>query len=286
MRNTKTFTADENRKIAALIQSLLAETAQDPLDVPTKKTPFIERAKALGFGHRQGIAIANKAIAQFARRAQRMQAKLDRLVEKKRKYEALLGATLREIVAGQRQLVQPVPRDELKAVLAKAGLRTSPQELRRAAEGLLRLQVRAAYMARHRTCVNGAVRVVLDAAAPAGVAQREVTDWDLYRGCFKGWAADITHTWLTVHPDYWKRVSARGLVTVDGKLVLDAVPVRRRAADGVSLFAVSWVDQPRRNANFAQTAMGYVAVKGDVTALGTTAQEAVSKVRAGLAKAA
>lgn len=54
----------------------------------------------------------------------------------------------------------------------------------------------------YRTCINGTDSCKIGKVV--GIAQTSVTDWNLYRGQFKGWAATITNNYLTVREDYYK----------------------------------------------------------------------------------
>lgn len=275
------FTAAQKSQIAVLIKTLLAETAATPLEVPARKTPLIERAKLLGFSHSQGLVIANQALAQFERRAERAQAKLDRAAAATRKYNSDFRSAIADLAATQPKLMQATSRAELKTVLASAGLRTSAAEITRAASMLLRAQVQRAYTRKYRTCVNGTVSV--SCGSIAAFNQTEYLEWNLYRGQRR--PAKIVNTVIFIRPDYWDRVSRNGIAVICDNLVLDATPVRR-AKEGIRVYAATWIEQPRANSNAAHAVRGYLASNGTLRACGTTREEAVAIIIAATAKAA
>jgi hypothetical protein len=117
--------------------------------------------------------------------------------------------------------------------------------------------VRQAFFSTLRSGVNDELNVKLT-DLPSEVGLREViaTDWDMYRGKFKGWACQRRFLTLTV-PTLWRqRVERRNLANVGGLLTLDASPMDG-APTGVELFAASWLRQGRGNA--VHLDRGYIA---------------------------
>lgn len=277
---TTQLTTEQKSQVAALLAALLAESAAAPLVVPAKKTPFIERAKALGITLRQAQAVANKAMAQFARRAERAQAKLDRAAAAKRKYHQDFRAAVSKLAGSQQLLMQAASRAEIKAALKAAGLHPTAAEVTRAGQMLLQMQVKTAYEQRYRTCVNGTVSASI--AGQAGVTQAKYLDWNLYKGAVRR-PARIVDTQLVLRADYWDRVSKTGLARLAYILVLDAEPARRRAADGIRVFSATWIEQPLASSNAVRSAQGYIATCGTRHASGPTADDAVSSLRFTLA---
>jgi hypothetical protein len=108
-----------------------------------------------------------------------------------------------------------------------------------------------------RSGVNDELEVKLT-DIPSEIGLREVitTDWDTYRGRFKGWACQRRTLTLTA-PTLWRqRVASRNLANVGGMLTLDASPMDG-APTGVELFAASWLRQGRGNA--VHLDRGYIA---------------------------
>lgn len=283
---TTALTAEQKSQVSALLTTMLAESAAAPLVVPTKKTPIIERAKALGLSLRQAQAVATKAIAQFERRALRAQAKIDRTANEKRMYNARFREFATDLASAQKYWMEDTSAADIKVALATAKLRTHPAEVRRARAALLCAQARRAYRYLYRTCVNGTVAVRLSATEAAGVGQCTTVDRNLYRGQFKAWAANIVSTTVAIHPDYWSRVSARMPAVTGGHLILDATPVRRAAKDGIDAFAATWVVQPRANSNAVETATGFIAICGALRAYGPNLDAAIASVARRLPAAA
>lgn len=126
--------------------------------------------------------------------------------------------------------------------------------------------------------------VVILTADPAqvGVVQNKSTNWDLYRGKYKGWAADVTDTIITVPAEWRVRVQRQGLARVDGMMTLDASRLDG-APEGVELFAATWAEQGRGYA--VTVARGYVARQGETTYHGDSPEKALSGLRRKLAGA-
>lgn len=275
------FSPQQKATITAFVKAHLAETANQPLAVPQKETPLIEKAKALGFRHAEALAITNQVIARMQKRADNEQARLDKAEKARVAYSNKLGAALKAMNESQPDYMQATPDTELVAYLVANGLKTTRSEVKRARRWLLRKQLATAFAQLYRRCVNGSVSLVLGKAA--GVTQSGYTDWDLYRGAYKGWAAQIVDTTLTIRPDYWQRVTQQGITVVDGMLVLDAVPARIKNAS-CQVFRASWVKQGRGNA--VDAVRGYVAKAGEETATGDTPEEAIARVTRRVKKAA
>lgn len=279
------FTATQRTAIAAFIRDQLTSSQSTPLAVPTLKTPLIDQAKALGFSHREGQAIADLTIAKFQARADRITAAVRAAAEAKAAQEALLRKTISSAVTAQPDFMQAMSDMELKALVKSAGLRGTKTEVARALRLTLAYQARDAYTALYRVCCNGSVHAVArttkrSAPVTPGVAQTTSTDWNLYRGAFKGWAADVLDTNLTLRADYWQQVEKTTGGVVEDCLVLDARLVR-----GVeNLFHATWIQQGRGNQ--VSLVAGFVATGTAGAALGATAEQAMAKYAKQLKKAA
>ena len=110
--------------------------------------------------------------------------------------------------------------------------------------------------------------------AEVGLHQAPITDWNKYKGKFKGWACHYLEHTITVPTDWRVRVQRRGLAKVDGMMTLDAAPMA--APVGVELFAAVWVVQGR--GNNAEHVRGYIARRDGQTYHASTAADAIAGV--------
>jgi len=116
-----------------------------------------------------------------------------------------------------------------------------------------------------------------------GVRQEQYTDRNLYRGKYRGWAATVTDTTITVPVDWRVRVQRAGLATVDGLMSLDAARIEG-APEGVELYAATWLVQGRGYSVTAER--GYIARQGDTAYHGATPEKALAGLRRKIAGAA
>lgn len=98
------------------------------------------------------------------------------------------------------------------------------------------------------------------------------TDWNVYRGSFKGWAANIDCHKICVPADWRTRVECKGLADLGGMMTLDALPMD--APDGIALYAAVWASQGRGYS--VKTERGFIAVGGDESFHAETAEKAVA----------
>lgn len=80
-------------------------------------------------------------------------------------------------------------------------------------------------------------------------------NWDVYKGSFKGWAANVDIHRIRVPADWRLRVQRKGLANLGGLMTLDAHPLMTEG--GIELYAATWVEQERGYA--VTVARGYIA---------------------------
>lgn len=202
------FTATQRIAVQAFIRAQLAATQANP----KLKAPIIAQAKALGFSEREGQVIAARTIKKFRARAYRKAAAADAAAELKAAKATRLYQTLSGAVAAQAFCMQPMSDREITALVQAGGLRGTKSEVAAARLRLIAMQAVATYKIFYRTCKHGTVTALARAnkrSAPVtpGVGQTTSTDWNLYRGVFKGWAATVLDTDLTLRADYPKNGS-------------------------------------------------------------------------------
>jgi hypothetical protein len=150
-----------------------------------------------------------------------------------------------------------VPAERLRALRVKTVARVVREHLRLGANGELTVRL-------------------TDDPRQVGWAQVELTDRNVYRGSFKGWACNYRHSTVTV-PALWRtRVERRGLAVVDGLVTVDAAPLDG-APDGIDLYAASWLQQSRGTA--VDLVRGYIARTGRISYHGATAERALAGLR-------
>ncbi|CUI04529.1 hypothetical protein BN2497_3835 [Janthinobacterium sp. CG23_2] len=98
------------------------------------------------------------------------------------------------------------------------------------------------------------------------------TDWTVYRGSFKGWAANVDCHKICVPADWRTRVERVGLADLGGMMTLDALPMD--APDSIALYAAVWACQGRGYS--IKTERGFIAVGGDESFHAETAEKAVA----------
>jgi hypothetical protein len=109
------------------------------------------------------------------------------------------------------------------------------------------------------------------------VAYATVLDrnFDVYRGAYKGWGANIDLHQIRVPADWRIRVARKGLALLGGLMTLDALPME--APDGIELYAAVWASQARGYA--VKTDRGFIAVAGGDSFHSDTADGAISGLR-------
>lgn len=100
------------------------------------------------------------------------------------------------------------------------------------------------------------------------------TTRDVYRGSFKGWAANVDCHKICVPADWRHRIEYKGLADLDGMMTLDALPMD--ATDGIELYAAVWASQGRGYS--VKTERGFIAVggNGDESFHAETSDEAIA----------
>lgn len=283
MRNTNISPTAEQRAILAdLTRAMLAEQT-NPEYVPDRKMPLIERAKAAGLPHAAALHAANKLIAAFTARGQKHRQKLakaaDAAAMRKQRYAETVQA-----LAAAANLHFAIDRAAVRAALVAAQAPATAADVKLACEQILAKRIAATFKREFRYCINGKLEVKF--GSTAGVAQDAYRLSNFYRGSFAGWGAHIVDTTITVRPDYFQRVVAKGVVWAGEYLeylVLDAVPVRRENLPA-PVFKVTVLRQGR--GNNVSTMTGYAAVGADDTSFGKTVEEALGKLQIAEAKAA
>lgn len=97
-------------------------------------------------------------------------------------------------------------------------------------------------------------------------------NYDVYRGPYKGWAANVDCHRICVPIDWRHRVERRALALLGGMLTLDAIPLE--APSGVKLYAAVWASQGRGYE--VRTERGYIAVGANEHFHGATLDAALA----------
>jgi len=102
----------------------------------------------------------------------------------------------------------------------------------------------------------------------------ESTDWNLYRGSFKGWAADVYDISVRVQRNWKKLVYDRGLATAGGMLTLAARKVSE--SGGITIYKATWSRQSRGYSTHIDH--GYIATDGIVHYHASTKAKALAGI--------
>jgi hypothetical protein len=100
-------------------------------------------------------------------------------------------------------------------------------------------------------------------------------NFDVYRGAYKGWGANLDIHQIRVPADWRIRVERKGLALLGGLMTLDALPMEAPA--GIELYAAVWASQARGYA--VKTDRGFIAVAGGDSFHSDTADGAISGLR-------
>jgi hypothetical protein len=100
-------------------------------------------------------------------------------------------------------------------------------------------------------------------------------NFDVYRGAYKGWGANVDMHQIRVPADWRIRVERKGLALLGGLMTLDALPMEAPA--GIELYAAVWASQGRGYA--VKTDRGFIAVAGGDSFHSDTADGAISGLR-------
>lgn len=100
-------------------------------------------------------------------------------------------------------------------------------------------------------------------------------NYDVYRGAYKGWGANVDLHKIRVPADWRIRVERKGLAVLGGLMTLDALPMEAPA--GIELYAAAWARQGRGYA--VKTDRGFIAVAGGDSFHSDTAEGAISGLR-------
>ena len=97
-------------------------------------------------------------------------------------------------------------------------------------------------------------------------------NYDVYRGAYKGWGANVDLHQIRVPADWRMRVERKGLALLGGLMTLDALPMEAPA--GIELYAAVWASQGRGYA--VNTDRGFIAIAGSDSFHCDTADGAIS----------
>ncbi len=97
-------------------------------------------------------------------------------------------------------------------------------------------------------------------------------NYDVYRGAYKGWGANVDLHRIRVPIDWRIRVERKGLALLGGLLTLDALPMEAPA--GIELYAAVWASQGR--GYDVKTDRGFIAVAGTESFHGDSAEKAIA----------
>jgi hypothetical protein len=100
-------------------------------------------------------------------------------------------------------------------------------------------------------------------------------NYDVYRGAYKGWGANVDLHRIRVPADWRVRVERKGLAMLGGLMTLDALPLEAPA--GIVLYAAVWARQGR--GYDVRTDRGFIAVTGGDSFHSDTADGAISGLR-------
>ena len=100
-------------------------------------------------------------------------------------------------------------------------------------------------------------------------------NYDVYRGAYKGWGANVDLHRIRVPADWRVRVERKGLAMLGGLMTLDALPLEAPA--GIELYAAVWARQGR--GYDVITDRGFIAVAGSDSFHSDTAEGAISGLR-------
>jgi hypothetical protein len=100
-------------------------------------------------------------------------------------------------------------------------------------------------------------------------------NYDVYRGAYKGWGANVDLHKIRVPADWRVRVERKGLAMLGGLMTFDALPLEAPA--GIALYAAVWASQGRGYA--VKTDRGFIAVAAGDSFHSDTADGAISCLR-------
>lgn len=125
---------------------------------------------------------------------------------------------------------------------------------------------------------SGGTTFIVEFAAQTSDVNYSVSlgrNYDLYRGAYKGWGANIDIHRIRVPADWRIRVGRKGLALLGGLMTLDALPMEAPA--GIELYAAVWASQARGYA--VKTDRGFIAVAGGDSFHSDSADGAISGLR-------
>lgn len=223
-----------------------------------------------------GIKNRGKTVADVATKELK-QAQLDIRNERetqRKVHRARILSAMQRLVDQEIQLSAATDEDIRSALDAEGIMQRDVKTLAIARRDVLNCQLLSALWTNYRTCVNGTDNVIF--GSKPQVHQMRRTSWDLYRGSFKGWAADIDDTTLIVRKDYRKRVTNM----VRGKyVILDQQSVKWREAFGSSrVCRIVYIKQERGNS--LKAVAGYLVENEDESSwvIAESLDEAFAKV--------
>lgn len=100
-------------------------------------------------------------------------------------------------------------------------------------------------------------------------------NYDVYRGAYKGWGANVDLHQICVPADWRLRVERKGLALLSGLMTLDVLQIEAPA--GIELYAAVWASQGR--GYVVRTERGFIAVAGSDSFHSDTAEGAISGFR-------
>ncbi len=245
-----TLNAAEITIFRALTVAVLSETAATLTVIPPLKTPFFDRAKALGAGHQAALIIASRIIARMEQRQVGIEAAATAKRKAARYQEYLFDNVVSKIYNAQPSRFVLVPDSTIYSGLETTGIRATKKVIAQVRAAVLHREIETYVRRFYRTCCNGTETVSF---GPAGVSQNEYDDWNLYRGRFKGWVAKIKDTQIQVSPDF-ARMPRRVL---QGTLILGTAKLHKAEKKGLperwDAHRVTYLAQGRGNELFAAT---------------------------------
>lgn len=121
----------------------------------------------------------------------------------------------------------------------------------------------------------GGTSIVVEFASQSSNVSYSVSldrNYDVYRGAYKGWGANVDRHQISIPADWRRRVERKGIAMLGGMLTLDALPMEAPA--GIELYAAVWSGQGRGYE--VKTERGFIAVAGQESFHGDTAERAIA----------
>lgn len=257
--------------VAIAVDSSIRKTKQDvsKQEIKRRELAFTKIALAIGSGTKKSIVTALRAdkISGTPVNAENVQ-KIRKEIDSVRRNRSLYRAKAR---TSNRISSLPIPDGRLPISLPKS---TPIQRLNAIRKEVIET---CALKIIHHGAPGGTSFTVQFAAVTSEVDYSTSLGrtYDVYRGAFKGWGANIDNHKIVVPQDWRMRVQRRGLASVGGMLTLDAL--RLEAPDGIELYAAVWVVQGRGYK--VKVERGFIVIQGNQQYHADTVENAIRGIQ-------